>query len=206
MPRSPISAAIDMQAEVSTYRRQLIVREASLLFFERGYQATTMDDIANRLNVTKPLLYAQFESKGDLLFHVCQGGMSELLGAVDRLLRLDIEPGEKLRQIVSSIATTIIEKQAHVAVFFREARHLSRQQAKSIHKQQEDFDRKLAALLDEGVAAGMFEVDDAGLTGLAITGMMAWMFSWYRYEGRLTDEQLRDGFVALAVRMVTPTR
>jgi AcrR family transcriptional regulator len=202
MPRTPIGAAVDMQAEISSYRRQLIVREASLLFFEHGYQATTMDDIATRLNVTKPSLYAQFESKADLLFHVCQGGMNELLGAIDRLLRLDIEPAEKLRQIVSSIATTIIEKKAHVAVFFRESRHLSQQQARSIHGQQKEFDRKLSALLEEGVATGVFALNDAGLTSLAITGMLAWMFSWYRYEGRLSDEQLRDGFVDLAMRMV----
>jgi AcrR family transcriptional regulator len=202
MPRTPIGAAVDMQAEISSYRRQLIVREASLLFFEHGYQATTMDDIATRLNVTKPSLYAQFESKADLLFHVCQGGMNELLGAIDRLLRLDIEPAEKLRQIVSSIATTIIEKQAHVAVFFRESRHLSQQQARSIHGQQKEFDRKLSALLEEGVATGVFALNDAGLTSLAITGMLAWMFSWYRYEGRLSDERLRDGFVDLAMRMV----
>jgi AcrR family transcriptional regulator len=202
MPRTPIGAAVDMQAEISSYRRQLIVREASLLFFEHGYQATTMDDIATRLNVTKPSLYAQFESKADLLFHVCQGGMNELLGAIDRLLRLDIGPAEKLRQIVSSIATTIIEKQAHVAVFFRESQHLSQHQARSIHGQQKEFDRKLSALLEEGGATGVFALNDAGLTGLAITGMLAWMFSWYRYEGRLSDEQLRDGFVDLAMRMV----
>ncbi len=204
MPRPSPSAAVDMATELSLYRRQLIVREATLLFFERGYQATTMDDIATRLNVTKPVLYAHFQSKGELLFLVCQGGMDQLLSAVDRLLRLDIDPADKLAQNVAGIARTIMEKQADVAVFFREAKHLTAAQAASIHRKQRTFDGKLAKILADGAARGIFDVDDPALAGLAITGMLYWMFSWYGRQHRLSDQQLCDGFVKLAMRMVAP--
>lgn len=201
--KSPLAARpVDMQAEMSAYRRQVILREASRLFYERGYQGTTMDDIATHLNVTKPFLYSQFENKAELLYVICQGGMAELLKTIDDLLQLDIGPAAKLREIVAGIATTIIEKQANVAVYFREAKHLTPQQANAIHRKMKEFDRKMEKLLQDGVAAGVFQVRDPALTSLAISGMMSWMFSWYRPQGRLSVEQLREGFVELAARMV----
>ncbi len=197
--------ATDMAKEIALYRRQLIVREAALLFFDRGYPATTMDDIAARLNVTKPVLYSQFRSKADLLFQVCQGGMSELHAAIDRLLPLAIDPAEKLRQIVSATARTMMEKQPEVAVFCRESKHLTPSQAATIHRKQKTFDAKLARILEEGVERRVFDVDDPALTALAITGMLSWMFSWYGRQHRLSDEHLCDGFVELAMRMVRRT-
>jgi AcrR family transcriptional regulator len=202
MPRPSASRAVDMATEVSLYRRQLIVREAAMLFFERGYQATTMDDIAVRLNVTKPMLYAYFPSKAALLFQVCQGGMNELLAAVDRLLLMDMDPADKLSQIVAATARAMMVKQAEVAIFYREAKHLTPTQASSIHRKQKTFDAKVAKILEDGVKRRVFDVGDPALTAMAITGMLSWMFSWYGRQHRLSDEQLCDGFVELALRMV----
>lgn len=194
--------SIDLAKETGLYRRQLIIRQAALLFFEKGYPAATMDDIASRLQVTKPVVYTHFASKADLLFAVCQGGMNELHFAIDRLSKLEIGPSEKLRRVVEAAAQTLMEKQPETAVFARESKHLLPSQVDAIHRSQKSFDAKLALILDEGVQAGAFDITDIGVTTLAITGMLSWMFSWYGRQRRLSDDQICRAFADLAIRMV----
>ena len=69
------------------YREEVakkIVAEASALFMERGYSATTMDDIAARLGVTKAAIYQYYKSKVDLFAAVAEFQRQELAGMLER--------------------------------------------------------------------------------------------------------------------------
>jgi AcrR family transcriptional regulator len=63
-------------------RREQLVAAAQRLFAERGYRATTMEDIANAAGVTKPLLYQHFESKRALYLELVQQVSNDLLDAL----------------------------------------------------------------------------------------------------------------------------
>jgi AcrR family transcriptional regulator len=64
--------------------RKKIVAEASALFMEKGYSATTMDDIAERLGVTKAAIYQYYKSKVDLFAAVTEFQRQELAGMLER--------------------------------------------------------------------------------------------------------------------------
>jgi hypothetical protein len=64
------------------------------------------------------------------------------------------------------------------------------------------FDQKLVKLLDEGVAAGEFDVADTRMAALAIGGMVSWAYVWYRPGGRLTVEQTSHGLTQLILNLV----
>ncbi len=64
--------------------RKKIVQEASLLFMEKGYSATTMDDIAGRLGVTKASIYQYYKSKVDLFAAAAEFQRQELAGMLER--------------------------------------------------------------------------------------------------------------------------
>ena len=64
--------------------RKKIVQEAFALFQKKGYHGTTMGEIAERLNVTKPALYQYFPGKEDLYAAVAEKGREELVGILER--------------------------------------------------------------------------------------------------------------------------
>ena len=68
-----------------------------------------------------------------------------------------------------------------------------------------EFDRRLVALLQEGVATGDFKVEDVHLTALVIGGIVGWSPVWFRPGGRLTREETSERAAALILAMVHAT-
>lgn len=69
-----------------------------------------------------------------------------------------------------------------------------------------DFDRKLTALLQDGIEAGEFSISDAHMGALAIGGMVSWMYVWYRPSGRLSPERVAAEMSQLILQMATAKR
>ena len=67
-------AQANLKHEVADFKRRRIREEASHLFFEQGYESTTLDAIAQRLDVTKPFLYTHYANKTELLYDICRTG------------------------------------------------------------------------------------------------------------------------------------
>ena len=65
-----------LRAEVSDFKRLRIREEACDLFFMRGYESTTLDAVAQQLEVTKPFIYSYYATKSDLLYDICRLGIS----------------------------------------------------------------------------------------------------------------------------------
>src|SRR5579859_3879239 len=63
-------------------KREAVLRTAARLFNEQGFHATSLDDVARGLNVTKPTIYHYFRSKDDVLFECCRLGLEMIEEAV----------------------------------------------------------------------------------------------------------------------------
>ena len=74
LPRSAEKTA-ELKAEVQAFKRRRILEEARELFFAHGYEATTLDAIAESLQVTKPFLYSYFRNKSEILNAICEVGI-----------------------------------------------------------------------------------------------------------------------------------
>ena len=154
------------------------------------------------MGVTKPFIYMHFTSKAELLAEICSRGIGSALEALDSILEMKVSPTIKLAEIGRRFVTAVLSHQRHVVIFSREEKNLMPQDFQRISMMRRDFDRKLAGLLGEGVAAGEFIVTDTRVAALAIGGMVSWGYLWYRPSGRLTLEQLSDELSRLILNMV----
>src|SRR4051812_32159091 len=77
---------IGIRDEVAALKRERTISVAAELFYERGYENTSLDAIAERMNVTKPFIYAHFTSKAELLAEICSRGIGSALEALDSVL------------------------------------------------------------------------------------------------------------------------
>src|SRR5271166_2473205 len=145
-----------MREEILAYKRERILEEAVKLFYERGFTGTPLDDIAAELGVTKPFIYTHFRSKTDLLAAICKPTIEMSLEAVAGASKLPGTATERLRLAMIDFTKVILQRQANIAIYFREEKNLAPEALAEIDALRKQFDRLLSKLLSDGVATGEF--------------------------------------------------
>lgn len=191
-----------MRDEILAYKRERILEEAVKLFYARGFNGTTLDDIAAELGVTKPFIYTHFRSKVDLLAALCTPTIEMSLAAVEAGAAMPGTAAERLFHAVAEFTKVVLQRQANIAIYFREEKNLSKTALDEINGLRKRFDRTLSDLLEHGVRTNEFDVPDVRLAALGIGGMISWAYTWHRPSGRLTLDEMGAEMARLALRMV----
>jgi AcrR family transcriptional regulator len=197
-----VKAGTQLKTEVQEFKRLRILEEARELFFLQGYEATTLDAIAERLNVTKPFLYSYFKNKSEILNAICHVGISRSLAALDEALASGLAPREMLRLIVEQVTSIVIAHQKYLVVYLREEKNLEAKEAKHLVELRKEFGVRLAKLLEAGNQAKVFDVDDTLLTAVSIGGMITWISTWFRVRGHWSQSEVTLHMVKKVERMV----
>jgi len=191
-----------MRNEILAYKRERILEEAVKLFYERGFSGTTLDDIATELGVTKPFIYTHFRSKVELLEAICRPTIEMSLAAIAQAAAGMGTATYRLHAGVIAFTKVVLQRQANIAVYFREEKNLSKAGLEEINALRKQFDKVLSQLLQEGSDSGEFTVPDVSVAALAIGGMVSWAYTWHRDDGRLTVNEVGEKMAELALRMV----
>lgn len=192
----------DIREAVSRLKRERILATAVELFHQNGLNNTTLEAVAERMNVTKPFIYSHFKSKNELLAEICAQGIRAALEALNRVVASTGSATEKVRALTHAFMLAVIENQGHIAIYTREQKHLSPEDSAAIDNMRREFDRKLCAMIQDGVETGEFTVEDVQLASLAIGGIVSWSYVWYRPEGRLEPEETAERIADLVLAML----
>lgn len=194
---------MSVKQHVKEYKRELILEAAAKLFYEKGFQKTTIDDIGAALGVTKPFIYTYFENKYALLEQLFDQAYGDLFVDVMKVLSAkEGTPKERLRQFVMVYVERNIERQQFTAIMLEEEKNLNPKKLADIRRKQRDFDTRLARLIEEGVSSGEFHVSDPMIASLAISGVVRWTHRWYSPQGRLSVSELKTTISDLALNLV----
>jgi TetR/AcrR family transcriptional regulator, cholesterol catabolism regulator len=180
-------------------RQEGVVDAAAELFGARGFQATSMADLSEATGLTVGGLYHYVGSKDELLFRICHGLMQPLLDRA-RAIAADEALGasEQLRELLRAWVAQVAERRDSMLVFQQERHVIEREPRwREIRRARKEFERILDGVLERGQAVGELAFDDRSLTLLALLGMVNHLPQWYRPRGRLTPEQIADGYWAL---------
>lgn len=202
MATQPEARNPTIRDELSALKRERTLGAAVDLFYAYGYENTTQDAVAERLGVTKPFIYANFGSKGELLAEICSRGIASSLEAIDSVIAMRASSTESLRELSRRFVTAVLENQKHIAIYTREEKNLAPEDARRIGEMRREFDAKLTKMLEKGVASGEFHIRDSRMAALSIGGMVSWAYVWYRPKGRLklseVAEHMTEFILALA--------
>jgi len=192
----------DLREAISHLKRERIVAAAVDLFYRNGYGKTTLEQVANELQVTKPFIYAHFSSKNELLVEICSRAIRLAHESLNRAMAQDASATERLETVVRDFLRAVLNHQPHAMIFSREEKELEQKDREAINLLRRDFDRRLVELINLGVCAGEFEVADVQLAALAIGGIVGWAPVWFRQNGRLSLEEVASHLASLALGMV----
>ena len=188
--------------QVIAFKREQILAEAAELFYELGYQRTSLDMVAERLGVTKPFIYYQFKDKAEILFEIGRRSILQANEALKGALSTHGKPAVRLYNTIVAMTRGVLESSRYTAIFFREEKNFSDADRKVLHEMHSEFDQMLVKLLEEGCLAGEFKVADPALCALAIAGAVGWGYIWFRPSGRLSVDEIAEQMATMVMQMV----
>ena len=174
-------------------RRAEICRTAAQIFRERGYDATSVSDIARALGITKAGLYHYFESKEALLFEITAYGLDRVRDDVIVPVRGIRDPEERLRQLVIRHANIATHGRGAVAQLVDEVRALPPGSRKQLEERMRAYFDLVRDTLRELRAAGRLRDVDPTVAAFGLIGTILWLPRWFRQNGRLSQEAVAQG-------------
>jgi AcrR family transcriptional regulator len=179
-------------------RGEEVYSAALRLFREKGYHATSMQDIAAAVGLYKGSLYHYIAGKEDLLAQVFERAMGTLIADVERIVAdTSLQPSAQLRLIIAAHVQAVAENLDALTVYLHEFRALAGDSLATVRAQRERYIQLVAEIVGRGVGLGEFSTPDVKIATLGLVGMCNWMCQWYQPTGRLDAPAIGDQFANL---------
>jgi AcrR family transcriptional regulator len=176
-----------------------IYRTAAQIILRKGYDATSVNDIANALGMTKAGLYHYINGKKELLFDIMNFGLWELDEEVAAPARGISDPAERLRFIIGAHARLVTRGQGAITILVDEVTALTPAQQRKITQRKRAYFDFLRGTLDELKAAGKMQDVNTTAAAFSLLGMVNWLSRWFQQGGTLDEEQAAGEIVKIAL-------
>lgn len=170
-----------------------IYRTAAQMIYEKGFDATSMNEIAEAVQLTKPGLYYYVKGKKELLFSIMSFAMDLLEERVVKVAMAVAEPEERLRVLASEHARLLTHEARAVAILIDEISGLNPLQQEEITQRKRTYFDLLRATLDALKEQNKLRAIDTTVAAFSLLGILMWISRWYADDGRLSsDDVVRD--------------
>lgn len=185
----------------SASRERDIVATAARLFKEKGYRATTLEDIAAAVGMLKGSLYYYIRSKEELLYLVVRDPIRQVYSELEAIVAADLPFTEKIARAITNHMTVFHLHYPHIAVYLHDYRHLMDKLEQNVIETPKQYQRLWDTLLRQGIAAGEIRGDvDVTMAGYALLGMCNWSYRWYNPCGRFSPQEIAEVFTKIALQ------
>lgn len=173
-------------------RREEILVAAAQIFGQKGFHATSMQDIAEAVNLQKASLYHHVASKQEILVDVLDQALDLVIERMQAVMAQSLAPDEMLRQAVCVYLTTLLEHRDLANVLLLEHRNLTPELHARHTPRRDRFEQLWRDLIQRGLDAGVFCCADPAMTSRAVLGALHWTITWYRPAGALSPAEIAD--------------
>ncbi|MGY4648006.1 TetR family transcriptional regulator [Mycobacterium sp. URHB0021] len=186
---------------------QQILTAAAPLFYERGYDAASIRELALQVGITSSTLYHHFANKQEILYAVIGTFMRDFNATVIPILRDGRRsPVDRLTDVVRLHLTMSDERRSFLLNANQFRASLNPVQLRHILDLSWEYHDAVKALLREGNAAGVFSIDDADMTTMALLDMLNGVREWFNHAGYLSINDVAERYTHIVRRMVSAGR
>lgn len=176
---------------------------ATEVFYQKGYESASLQDIADQLGMLKGSLYYYIHSKEDLLYEVINEVHRKGLANIESLADQPGEAVERLYRVVIGHIDHMCRDLKGTAVFLHELQALPPERQQEILGGEHAYRSVFRDLISQGQAEGTVRADvDPKLASLSILGSINWVYRWFRPGGEFTPKQIGEQFASMIVRSV----
>ena len=170
-------------------KRTAVLPTAAELFNERGFHATSLDDIAARLHVTKPTLYYYVKNKDEILLACVQKGLHMTLEGIEASRQAGGDVLDQLRACMRAYAEIVVQPfgMCLIRVGDEEVPEPSRS---ALRRMKAEIDLAFRRLVAQGVEQGAIAPCDPKIMAFTIAGALSWIGRWYQPDGSYSADQI----------------
>jgi TetR/AcrR family transcriptional regulator, cholesterol catabolism regulator len=181
-----------------------IYRVAAQIICEKGFDATSMNDIAEAVGITKAGIYHYIPGKKDLLFRIMNFGLDELDEEVISPARAITDAEQRLRAIINSHVQLITIRSTRqgnnpITIVVDEVAGLAPAHRRKIDERKRAYVDLIRETLKQLKDEGKLNDVDVTAAAFSLLGMILWLSRWYNPEGRLTPEQVAEEITNIAL-------
>jgi len=177
-------------------KRDAVLRVAAQLFNEKGFHATSLDEVAVRLHVTKPTVYYYVKNKEEILFECVRIGIETLHAAVEKVGNSGGTALEKLKAAIREYAAISAQDFGMCVIRVGED-PLPPESRKKLRRLKRLIDQEFRSLIVQGIAEGSIGPCDPKITAFLLAGALSWIARWYRPDGQLSLEEIVERGIAV---------
>ena len=189
-PASPWRKAGERTRE-REIKREAVLRTAAQLFNEKGFHEVSLDEVAERLNVTKPTLYYYVKSKDEILAECVRSGLDLMQEAI---ARSDEAGGTAIDKLVAAMRkyAEIVTMDFGKCLIRVGEDPLPPESRREVRRLKAEIDREFRHLIELGIAEGSLRDVDPKLAAFTLAGALSWIGRWYRADGELSPDQIAE--------------
>jgi AcrR family transcriptional regulator len=182
---------IDMQA---------VADGAARLFAEGGYDAVSIEAVAEKLSVSRATLYRTVPTKDDLMGILLERTTQELHRSAKALVAEHRNSADELPALVRLHVAAAIESRDHMAAVFFGASGLPAEVHARWRKFRRAYEKLWVDVVNRAMDSGVLPRRDPVLTTRLLLGMVIWVSRWYQPREQYNADQIAEAVVALVRR------
>lgn len=181
-------------------RKEQVIRKAAELFREKGYAASSMRDLAQKLGIEAASLYSHIKSKEEILQNLCFDMAAEFRKSLDEVEQLNVTSGEKLKRGIIGHIQVMAKDLTASAVFMNEHRHLSQPWLRQFLLLRINYINRFKEIIEQGVRSGEFKSTiDRKLAVMTLFSSLNWMPMWYDPSSAINSAELGEQLADMLV-------
>jgi len=179
-------------------KKQIIFEEAARLFRDKGYNAASMRDLADRVGLERASsLYSHIRSKEEILQKICMDNAVKFVEGIKKIESEKQSAREKIMALIHLHVRIATEDRTSVTVFNDEWRHLSSPYLEEFLALRHDYEQRFLTIIEEGITSGDFKQMDSKIALYSILSSMRWIHYWYKPGRDLDTEEIEANLVKL---------
>ncbi len=202
MPEEPLASPWGPargRAQQRALKREAVLRTAAQLFNEKGYAASTLDEVAVRLGVSKPTVYYYVSSKDEILFECVRTGLELLQTAIREV---DRAGGRAIDKLIAAMRqyVEIVTMDFGMCVIRVGEDPLPPDSRQKLRRMKAGLDREFRELIRQGIAEGSIASCDPRIAAFTLAGALSWIGRWYQPGAGLSPAQIATQCTDVLIR------
>ena len=191
--------ADDDRAARRALKRDAVLHTAARLFNEKGYAASTLDEVAERLGVSKPTVYYYVDSKDAILYECVKAGLERLQQAIRAV---DASGGSAYEKLLAAMRAyvAIVTQDFGMCVIRVGEDPLPPASRRKLRRMKAELDDEFRELIRLGIDEGSIAPCDPKLAAFTLAGALSWIGRWYDPGGELPPDEIAARCIAVLTR------
>jgi AcrR family transcriptional regulator len=188
---------LDMQEVEKINKKDLIYKEAAKLFREKGYTASTMRDLAERVQLKASSLYSHIGSKEEILRKICFDNANHFVNGMEHVELMQTSSVEKIKTLLLLHIKAAIEDTTSVTVFNDEWRHLTEPNLGKFVMLRKDYENRFRKIIKEGIKKNELKKLDTEILLYSLLNAVQWLHYWYRPNRKIKTKDLENNIIVM---------